>query len=34
MFIGVLSRLFFNTAPISPKVGKNVDKSLLIIAVG
>ena len=30
----VLSRIFFNTAPRSPKVGKNVDKSLLIIAVG
>ena len=30
----VLSRIFFNTAVRSPKVGKNVDKSLLIIAVG
>ena len=29
----VLSRIFFNTAPRSPKVGKNVDKSLLIITV-
>ena len=32
-FLCVLSRIFFNTAPRSPKVGKNVDKSLLIIAV-
>ena len=28
-FLCVLSRIFFNTAPRSPKVGKNVDKSLL-----
>ena len=33
-FLCVLSCIFFNTAPRSPKVGKNVDKSLLIIAVG
>ena len=36
-FFGVFcvfcSRIFFNTAPRSPKVGKNVDKSLLIITV-
>ena len=34
VFLCLLSRIFFNTAPRSPKVGKNVDKSLLIIAVG
>ena len=28
-----LSRIFFNTAPRSPKVGKNVDKSLIIAVV-
>ena len=33
-FLCALSRIFFNPAPRSPKVGKNVDKSLLIIAVG
>ena len=33
VFLCVLSRIFFNTAPRSPKVGKNVDKSLLIITV-
>ena len=32
-FLCVLNRIFFNTAPRSPKVGKNVDKSLLIITV-
>ena len=32
-FLCVLSHIFFNTAPRSPKVGKNVDKSLLIITV-
>ena len=32
-FLCVLSRIFFNTAPRSPQVGKNVDKSLLIITV-
>ena len=33
-FLCVLSHIFFNPAQRSPKVGKNVDKSLLIIAVG
>ena len=28
LFLCVLSRIFFNTAQRSPKVGKNVDKSL------
>ena len=33
VFLRVLSRIFFNTAPRSLKISKNVDKSLFI-AVG